>query len=795
MYRHGAPRSGGGSRLARGLMALMLGVMSLPVLAEDIHVLASYHQGNPWTDDLVAHIGAAVGRFDDGAALSVDYLDARRIDEAQAFALHRSRLVGRQAVDPADHLILLDDAALRFYLDAPEALGHPGRVVAAGINDSDLRETASQQGVRLVTTQPVERRSLGFLAELFGTPLPLLVLGDGSPVGRNLTESLLDAVAADEQVELVDVLWEWNPQRVVERYREAPSGTRVYLVEGQTMGASDIDAERRAWLTRLEAQGIAVFCHLPYQIRLGCAGGAVLDIERVAQVVVDTLLSHAHEQLPVMQEVGAYRYQLDARWRERAAGRDDIFWLNVERFIGERSTLSRQMQWLAVALGGLLIASLGVLFWLRWRMLRQRQRLLLDRRTGLQTRQALEAAAMAKPERVFAGWLFLLKAPQLQDFRQRLGHEAAWSLMREQLMMIRPRLPEAWQLYVNPDLTLVGHIDADAEGNPEAQLDGLLATLADGEGDHRRLEWFGCLVMCQPRLKNLPSYLAALEDGMHQLAQEGWQQPLKRVAPYDESRGSRYRKLSEALRELFASDTDQFYLMIQPQLAARDGRLVGGELLIRWRHPRLGEVLPNEFLPIVDAMGFNDALDRWVMERGLAWFGTQQGALPEGFVLAVNITLSTLGRDDFLMQLGDSIEAHGLSPSSIELEITEHAIFHDLGDIERAMARLRHLGVRLALDDFGTGHTAFQLLQRLPLNSVKLDRELLQAAGRHGRASDAYSALVGFCQTLRLGIVAEGVETEEEARWLMSMGVKVVQGYYFARPVPLDIFVARYCNV
>ncbi|APX93179.1 hypothetical protein BWR19_09690 [Halomonas sp. 1513] len=758
-------------------------------------MLASYHQGNPWTDDLVAQIGAAIERLDEDAALSVDYLDARRIDESQAFALHRSRLAGREAVAPADHLILLDDAALRFYLDSPEALGNPRRVVAAGINDPELWGPASFLGVRLVTTRPVERRSLGFLTSLFGAPLPLLVLGDTTPVGRHLTESMLEAVAADEQVALVDVLWEWDPERVVEAYHAAPSGTRVYLVEGQTMGATDIDAERRAWLPRLEEQGIATFCHLPYQMELGCSGGAVLDIERVAQVVVDTLLSHAHGQLPMMQEVGAYRYQLDARWREHAAQRDNIEWLNVERYLGERSGVSRQMQRLAMLLSVLLLATLGVLVWLRWRMQRQRQRLLVDRRTGLQTRQALESAAMAKPERVFSGGLFLLKAPKLQDFRQRLGHEAAWSLMREQLMLIRPRLPEAWRLYINPDLTLVGHIAGDAEGDPEAQLDSLLATLAEWDGVHRRLDWYGCLVMCRPRLRNLASYLAALEDGMHQLAQEGWQQPLKLVAPYDEERGSRYRELSEALRRVFEADTDQLSLLIQPQVNARDGRLVGGELLIRWHHPRVGEVTPNEFLPIVDALGLNAVLDCWVMEQGLAWYSAHREVLPEAFVLAFNITLSTLGRDDFLARLGRTIKAQGLNASRIELEITEHANFHDLSDIEHAMARLRQLGVRLALDDFGTGHTAFQLLQRLPLNSVKLDRELLQAAGLHGRALDAYSALVRFCQTLRLGIVAEGVETPEEAQWLESLGIEVAQGYYFARPMPLDVFAERYHEI
>ncbi|MDR5905984.1 EAL domain-containing protein [Franzmannia qiaohouensis] len=792
MYRQGTPRRTVGSRLVGSLLGLLLGAAWLPALAHDIHVLASYHQGNPWTDDLVAHIGAAVERRDDSLALSVDYLDARRIDESEAFALHRSRLAGRLAAAPAEYLILLDDAALRFYLDFPQALGNPRRVVAAGINDPALWGAATYHGVRLVATQPVERRSLAFLTELFGAPLPLLVLGDRTQVGRNLTRSMLEAIDANEQVELFDVLWEWSPEQVTEAYRDAPPGTQVYLVEGQTMGASDIDAERRTWLNQLEARGIAVFCHLPYQIALGCDGGAVLDIERVAQLLVDSLLSHAHDQLPVIQEVGSYRYLLDARWRQRAAGRDDIEWLNVERYISARAGMSRQLQWLVAGLATLLLASLVVLGWLRWRMLRQRQRLLVDRRTGLHTRQALEAAALAKPERVFSGWLFMLKAPQLHDFRQRLGHEAAWSLMRGQLALILPRLPEAWQLYVNPDLTLVGHIDSDAEGDPEVQLDRLLAALPQLDGGHRRLEWYACLVMCQPRLTNLPAYLAALEDGMHQLGREGWQRPLARVAPYDESRGSRYRKLSDALREAFESHSEQFYLLIQPQLAPRDARLVGGELLVRWRHPHLGEVMPSEFLPIVDALGLNDALDRWVMEQGLCWFEACRPRLPEGFVVAVNITLSTLGRDDFLAQLGQIIESRQLDPACIELEITEHANFHDLGDIDRAMTRLRGLGVRLALDDFGTGHTAFQLLQRLPLNSVKLDRELLQASGQHGRARDAYSALVGFCQTLRLGIVAEGVETEEEAQWLVSMGIEVVQGFYFARPMPFDDFLVRY---
>lgn len=143
-----------------------------PPLAEGperLKVLAAYHRGNLWTDELLTRIEAAAERLG-VAPMDVDYLDARRLDEAQAFALQRVRLAGRRAVAPGDRLLLLDDAALRFYLAHAEALGEPSRVVALGINAPELQRRALARGVKLIETAGVAGESLSFLEAALGPP-------------------------------------------------------------------------------------------------------------------------------------------------------------------------------------------------------------------------------------------------------------------------------------------------------------------------------------------------------------------------------------------------------------------------------------------------------------------------------------------------------------------------------------------------------------------------------------------------------------------------------------------------
>ncbi|ATJ82744.1 EAL domain-containing protein [Halomonas beimenensis] len=789
-----------GRWLARRLLGACL--WALAALAEAqpldpprLEVLASYHRGNPWTDELLTRIEAAAERLG-VASVDVDYLDARRLLEAQAFELQRLRLRGRRAVDRGDHLLLLDDAALRFYLAHTQALGDPARVVALGVNDPGLQRRALAVGIKLIDTTGVAAESLRFLQAVLGPPLPLLVLGDSTPVGQDLTTAFLRRLTREAPGELAGVLWDWTPDAVEEALSTLPPDTRVYLVEGQTTGEGDLDAERRDWLPRLEARGIRVFCHLPYQVELGCDGGAILDTRRLGTLAVETLYSPAFAPQPDRQTVGAGRRVLNAHWYAAVSPESatSIEWLDVQRAMGDAEQQQQRLLWAGAGLGGLVASGVVALAWSRRRGLRRERRLMVDRVTGLPSRQLLEVDfPPAQPGR--DGWLFELASPRLRQVRARFGLPAAQAMLGEQLPQIRERLPRGWRLYADAGLNLLGWIPAGpGVDDDEARFDALLASLDEREPAEPgpTLPWHASLLRLAGHEADLARCCAALDEGLARLERQGWRQPVLRVAPVPREKATRFRRLADELEALIEAPEGQWRLVLQSQWAANGVTLVGAEALLRWRHPRLGEISPGEFLPVVDSLGLSERLDAWVSLTAIDWLGRHQdrlGGLPR---LSINVGLTTLDDEGYVARLAGALERWRLPAERLEIEITEHADFGDLKRAEQALARLRRLGVRVALDDFGTGYTAFRLLQRLPFDVVKLDRTLLEAAGQHRRAVEAYVAMVRFCRELGLEVVAEGVETAEEAAWLAGLDVQVFQGFHLGRPMERQVFLERH---
>ncbi|MEQ5801622.1 EAL domain-containing protein [Halomonas sp. H10-9-1] len=761
-----------------------------------IQVLASYHRGSPWSDELVDRIEEAAIQLGWDEGLDVDYLDARRLGLETAFDIERRRLAERRAVAPAERVLLIDDAALRFYLRHPAALDHPTRVVAIGINDPELLARAIERGVRVIVTRRVERQSLAFLRALFGEPLSLLVLGDEQGSGRYLTRHFLDSIAEEPEIRAARVLWEWRPESVLAALERLPADTRVYLVEGHTTGAQDLYPGSREWLERLAERGVRVFCHLPYQVSLGCAGGALLDTRRLGRLAVESLISPAFEALPAIQEVGAGRYALHASFHRQApeAYRDSIEWLAVEGTIANADSRISLLIRGGGAVTAVLLAALLLMGLSRRRARRAQRRLAIDPGSGLPTRQVLENELPGLCRRHAGGWLFALVSPGLRDYRQHLGLPAAQALFREQLATLRRLLPRAGRLYLNADLGVIGFLPLHDRDQAEPLVDRMLTSLAHAsdEGGIRRLAWYASLLRLPGSEADFPQCRAALDDGLFRLERQGWRQPLIRVEPLDRERATRFRQLSDALEGLIDDPGREWRLVLQPKVAAADGELRGAEVLLRWHHPVLGEISPGEFLPVAEILGLASRLDHWVMEESLTWLAAARPRLPGLGSLAINVKLATLAEAAFRRRLLERLQALALPASMIELEVTEHSDFRDLEAVERHMNDLRAHGVRLALDDFGTGNTSFQLIQRLPFTAIKMDRSLLLGADRYPRAREAYAAMVQFSRHLGLAVVAEGVEEPEQAEWLRSLGIDEVQGFLFARPLEPAVMLSRY---
>jgi len=236
-----------------------------------------------------------------------------------------------------------------------------------------------------------------------------------------------------------------------------------------------------------------------------------------------------------------------------------------------------------------------------------------------------------------------------------------------------------------------------------------------------------------------------------------------------------------------AMTTDQLELYYQPVVRLEDGRVSGVEALLRWNHPERGQVGPDEFIPLAEEMGLIVPIGRWVLREGCRQAKAIQQLVPHDppLTMAVNLSVKQLQHSDIVADVRDALEESGLTPSSLTLEITETVMMTDTDLAVQRLQELRALGVRLAMDDFGTGYSSLSYLSRFPVDVLKMDRSFL-AAGASPEASGLATAVVALGQTLRLDVVAEGIEFPEQWETLRGLGCGLGQGFYFARPMDAD---------
>jgi diguanylate cyclase (GGDEF)-like protein/PAS domain S-box-containing protein len=225
-------------------------------------------------------------------------------------------------------------------------------------------------------------------------------------------------------------------------------------------------------------------------------------------------------------------------------------------------------------------------------------------------------------------------------------------------------------------------------------------------------------------------------------------------------------------------------LFYQPKVSIATGVACGVEALVRWRHPVLGLLPPGEFVPMAETTGIIDALGDWVMEEACrqsrAWLLGGLGRVK----IAVNVSTRQLQQHDLVERITGLARQYQISPSDLEIELTESVLMANPQEISGVLARLRDVGVLVAIDDFGTGYSSLAYLRSLPIDILKIDRSFVMNADRDEGDAQVVRLIVAFGLALNLAIVAEGVETERQAEVLLSCGCKIAQGYLYSRPQP-----------
>jgi diguanylate cyclase (GGDEF)-like protein len=234
------------------------------------------------------------------------------------------------------------------------------------------------------------------------------------------------------------------------------------------------------------------------------------------------------------------------------------------------------------------------------------------------------------------------------------------------------------------------------------------------------------------------------------------------------------------LRRAIASS--QLELYFQPKIDARSGQVTAAEALLRWNHPKLGMVMPGDFIQLAERTGLIGALGDWVIEdacrQARAW-------RDKGLRMRVAINLSTyqMRQDDIVDRITEALKRHKIRPSLLTCEITETAAMEDTRATQETFRRLGELGVHLSIDDFGTGHSSLAYLRRLPAEELKIDRMFVQDLEHSADARAVVDAVVKLAHALGLKVVAEGVENPRQHQILAEMGCDELQGYLFARPM------------
>jgi EAL domain-containing protein (putative c-di-GMP-specific phosphodiesterase class I) len=243
------------------------------------------------------------------------------------------------------------------------------------------------------------------------------------------------------------------------------------------------------------------------------------------------------------------------------------------------------------------------------------------------------------------------------------------------------------------------------------------------------------------------------------------------------------RKLTLESQLRTALDLKELFLMYQPKIALKDGSVAGLEVLLRWRHPQHGLISPVEFIPVAEEGGLIVEIGEWVLKGAVEQCRQWRAAGVPVVPVAVNLSARQFHRTDIVGCVDEVVRGAELQPGELELELTESTSVQCPERSADLMARLRALGVTLSIDDFGTGYSSLSYLKRLPVDKLKIDRSFVQDMHQSAESMAMVKAIIAMAHSLRLQVIAEGVELQEQLDGLRAAGCDQIQGFYYSEPL------------
>ncbi len=240
----------------------------------------------------------------------------------------------------------------------------------------------------------------------------------------------------------------------------------------------------------------------------------------------------------------------------------------------------------------------------------------------------------------------------------------------------------------------------------------------------------------------------------------------------------------------YALEREEFHLCYQPKINLNNGQITGSEALLRWENPEIGVISPAEFVPLLEETGLIVPVGEWILRTACLHNKTWQQAGFPHLTVGVNFSSLQFKHHNLCETLVRILKETGLDPHCLEVELTESILMESTEEIVGLLHELNAMGVHISLDDFGTGYSSLSYLRRFPIHSLKIDRSFIRDVTTNPEDTAITQAIIAMAHSLKLRVVAEGVETEEQLALLIENGCDEMQGYYFSKPLPFDAFTS-----
>jgi diguanylate cyclase (GGDEF)-like protein len=292
------------------------------------------------------------------------------------------------------------------------------------------------------------------------------------------------------------------------------------------------------------------------------------------------------------------------------------------------------------------------------------------------------------------------------------------------------------------------------------------------------------LAAFEPDYKKPEDILRDADIAMHYAKEKGMQ-----VAVFDTQLRAQFLEsvgLEHDLR--YAIDRGELSMFYQPLISLKTGEIIGFEALLRWQHSKRGFIPPVKFIPIAEDSGLIIPITEWILRDTTHQIAEWQKISPayKKLIVSVNISGKHLAVEGLVEQVSKTLETTKIRPSTLKLEITESTAMENAERSAQILNRLKELGVQLSIDDFGTGFSSLSQLHRLPFDTLKIDRSFVNDVGENGENSEILQTIISLAKNLKMKVIAEGIETENQLALLRNLGCDYAQGYLLAKPMPRE---------